>query len=167
MCDYSLMSFPNRLAREGEELVVHRFPGGAKGLAASPDLHRETISLPGRRDRLGTFFAKLSSAFGLSDKTVPSDSTRPVMAVCVAPGTHLLLRDIAEALQDKIGVRRTEEVTFTQISATAFNSRDAMRFKNGYEIKLQQLMEGQRVRVLNLSSEEALAPELEVLPLAC
>jgi hypothetical protein len=162
MCDYSLMSFPNRLAREGEELVVHRFPGGAKGLAASPDLHRETISLPGRRDRLGTFFAKLSSAFGF-----PSDSTRPVMAVCVAPGTHLLLRDIAEALQDKIGVRRTEEVTFTQISATAFKSRDAMRFKNGYEIKLQQLMEGQRVRVLNLSSEEALAPELEVLPLAC
>jgi len=26
MCDYSLYEFPNRLAREREELVVYRFP---------------------------------------------------------------------------------------------------------------------------------------------
>jgi hypothetical protein len=36
MCDYSLAGVPNRLAVEGEELVVHRFPTGALGLA-SPD----------------------------------------------------------------------------------------------------------------------------------
>ncbi len=28
MCDYSLMSIPNRLASEGEELVVHWFETG-------------------------------------------------------------------------------------------------------------------------------------------
>jgi hypothetical protein len=28
MCDYSLAGVPNRLAVEGEELVVHRFPNG-------------------------------------------------------------------------------------------------------------------------------------------
>jgi len=26
MCDYSLAGIPNRLAVEGEQLVVHRFP---------------------------------------------------------------------------------------------------------------------------------------------
>ena len=38
MCDYSLMSIPNRLAREGEELIVHRFACGAMGLASPVDL---------------------------------------------------------------------------------------------------------------------------------
>ncbi len=35
MCDYSLASLPNRLAVEGEQLVVHRFETGAIGLAPS------------------------------------------------------------------------------------------------------------------------------------
>jgi hypothetical protein len=35
MCDYSLAGIPNRLAVEGEELVVHPFPTGALGLASS------------------------------------------------------------------------------------------------------------------------------------
>ena len=34
MCDYSLAGVPNRLAMEGEELVVHRFPTGAPGLTS-------------------------------------------------------------------------------------------------------------------------------------
>ena len=33
MCDYSLAHFPNRLAVEGEQLVVHRFQTGTLGLA--------------------------------------------------------------------------------------------------------------------------------------
>jgi hypothetical protein len=36
MCDYSLAHFPNRLAVEGEQLVVHRFASGSHGLAC-PD----------------------------------------------------------------------------------------------------------------------------------
>ena len=38
MCDYSLHGIPNRLAVEGEELVVRRFPTGSKGLASLADV---------------------------------------------------------------------------------------------------------------------------------
>ena len=34
MCDYSLAGIPNRLAVEGEQLVVHRFSTGSLGLAS-------------------------------------------------------------------------------------------------------------------------------------
>ncbi len=34
MCDYSLACMPNRLALQGEELVVQSFPTGALGLAS-------------------------------------------------------------------------------------------------------------------------------------
>ncbi len=37
MCDYSLMTVPNRLAREGEKLIFHRFPTGSMGLASQSD----------------------------------------------------------------------------------------------------------------------------------
>jgi len=49
MCDYSLMAVPNRLAREGEELVAHRFPTGSLGLASPADLKRATDSAPAAR----------------------------------------------------------------------------------------------------------------------
>src|SRR6516164_7099987 len=35
MCDYSLAGLPNRLAVEGEQLLVYRFTTGAMGLASS------------------------------------------------------------------------------------------------------------------------------------
>src|SRR6266581_6319604 len=38
MCDYSLMSLPNRLAVCGDELIVHRFELGAIGLASAADV---------------------------------------------------------------------------------------------------------------------------------
>jgi len=34
MCDYSLHGIKNRLAEEGEVLVVHRFHTGSKGLTS-------------------------------------------------------------------------------------------------------------------------------------
>src|SRR5262245_48338732 len=40
MCDYSLASIHNRLATEGEELVVHRFCSGTLGLASPADVQR-------------------------------------------------------------------------------------------------------------------------------
>src|ERR1035438_785449 len=40
MCDYSLYEFPNRLAREGEELVTYRFPSGSMGLASPVELEK-------------------------------------------------------------------------------------------------------------------------------
>jgi hypothetical protein len=73
-----------------------------------------------------------------------------VMAVCVPPGTHLIVRDIPPELQQEFNVGRTEEVMFTQMSSSPFRYRDAVRFLNGHEVLLQRLQEGQRVRVLGL-----------------
>lgn len=122
MCDYSLAGIPSRLAVEGERLVVHRFPTGSLGLAC-----------PGP-----------SVSRWWSVKQTP--------AVCVPPGARLRLRDIPEDLQQQFGIGGTEEVTFLQLSATAYEFRDAVRFSNGREILLQKLQCGQQVDVQSLSS---------------
>jgi hypothetical protein len=160
MCDYSLMSFPNRLARDGEELIVHRFPAGTKGLAAVTDLKRDSNVFPDeRRKKLWVVLRGLRSFLTETGR----HRNNSVPAVCIPPGARLLLRDMPEHLQIQVGVRRVEEVTFTQLSSNALSYRDAVRFRNGCEILLQQLREGQRVRVLNLSSSETANPELERL----
>jgi hypothetical protein len=38
MCDYSLHGIKNRLANEGEQLFIHKFHSGSKGLASVTDL---------------------------------------------------------------------------------------------------------------------------------
>ena len=152
MCDYSLMSFPNRLAREGEELVAHRFPCGAIGLASPRDLRPDRNPLTAR---LRNVWSDLSGS--------PSPRrSQSVVAVCIPPGAGLRVWDITEYLQRKIEVRRTEEVTFTQITASSFRYRDAIRFQNGHEVLLQRLKEGQRVRVLSLSSTEVAESPMEL-----
>jgi hypothetical protein len=75
----------------------------------------------------------------------------------------LLLREIPERLQSELGVHRVEEATFTQITAASFSYRDAVHFRNGREVILQLLPEGQRVRVLNTSSTETAGPTLDLL----
>jgi hypothetical protein len=124
MCDYSLAHVPNRLAVEGERLVVHCFAGGTLGLA------------PARPGWKHLFF-----------RTWPP-------AVCVPPGARLRLRDIPESLQRRLSVGEVEEVTFVQQGIEAFRHRDAVRFSNGQEILLQRLHCGQRVEVLNLGGAD-------------
>ena len=80
MCDYSLAHFPNRLAVEGEELVIHRFATRTLGLA------------PGR--------------CGWKQLIFP---TR-LPAVCVPPGARLRLYDIPEDLQRRLGVGAIEKL---------------------------------------------------------
>jgi hypothetical protein len=131
MCDYSLAHFPNRLAVEGEQLVVHRFDLGTLGLAPARPSLKQLFSCTG------------------------------VPAVCVPPGARLLLHDIPEPLQQRLGVRTTAEVTFVEQSLEAFRYRDAVRFASGQEILLQALHCGQRVDVLSLSSGENTKEEVE------
>jgi hypothetical protein len=64
------------------------------------------------------------------------------------------LQDIPARLQCDLKVGPVEEVTFTQLTAAVNTYRDAMRFKNGRQILFQELGEGQRVKVLDLSSAE-------------
>ena len=61
-------------------------------------------------------------------------------------------------LQRDLGVGPAEQVTFTQLTASANTYRDAVRFRNGREVRLQELQEGVRVKVLDLS----LAQEMDL-----
>jgi hypothetical protein len=151
MCDYSLMAVPNRLAREGEELVAHRFPTGSLGLASPTDLKRAVDPpLPARK----SFWCALKEFFN-------PPKSEPVPAVCIPPGARLQLQDIPVRLQHELSVGAVEDVTFTQLSAAVNSYRDAVRFANGREVRLQELREGQRVMVLDLSAAEEL--DLDVL----
>jgi hypothetical protein len=140
------MVVPNRLAREGEELVAHRFPTGSLGLAAPCDLKR-----------MAAFPAPAPRSFwsGLMDFFNPPKAA-PVPAVCIPPGARLRLHDIPSRLQQEMSVGPVEEVVFTQISAAVNTYRDAVRFPNGREVRLQELREGQRVTVIDLSAAEPL-----------
>ncbi len=144
MCDYSLMAVPNRLAQQGEELVAHRFPTGSLGLASPGDVKRAAEPpLPARRG----FWNSVREFFN-------PPRTLPVAAVCIPPGARLRLQDIPARLQREFSVGPVEDVTFTQISAAVNSYRDAVRFSSGREVRLQELREGQRVRVLDLSMAE-------------
>lgn len=141
MCDYSLMAVPNRLAVEQEDLVAHRFPTGSMGLASPADIRR-IADPPQNQPR--SFWVAMKNFFN-------PPRTSPVAAVCIPPGARLLLQDIPARLQNELGVTGSEEVAFTQITATVNSYRDSVRFKNGRVIRLQELREGQRVKVLDLS----------------
>src|SRR6185312_15797706 len=82
----------------------------------------------------------------------------PIPAVCIPPGARLRLEDIPARIQTEFSVGPVEEVTFTQLTAAPHSYRDAVRFVNGRELRLQELREGQRVQVLDLS----LAHELDL-----
>jgi hypothetical protein len=145
MCDYSLMAVPNRLAQEGEELVVHRFPTGSLGLASPSDLKRAATRPPAAK----TFWSRMKELFSPS-------SAEPVCAVCIPPGARLELHSVPPRLRRDFAVGSDEVVTFTQLSATVNSYRDAVRFANGRELRLQDLCEGMQVTVLDLSMAQDL-----------
>jgi len=141
------MSIPHRLAVEGEELVAHRFRTGTIGFASPSDLQR---AVP-----LGALSNGLRSFLRLRPKT------ESIPAVCIPPGARLILRNIPERLQRWLAVGPVEEVTFVQLSDSAFTYRDAVRFKDRCEVRLQCLSEGQRVLVLDLPAPELYEPLTE------
>lgn len=143
MCDYSLCGIPNRLAVEGEELVVHRFLTGSMGLASVGDLQvckRLREAAPRK-----TFWESVKSFFEGPDQSAAAP------AVCIPPGAQLMVRDIPADLQRRHGVSPEESAAFTQISAEFNNYRDAIRFQSGCQVRLQDLHEGIHVQVLSLS----------------
>jgi len=137
MCDYSLTGLRTRLAVEGEELIIYRFPTGSIGLTSASEVAAHKKEFRG----LQRWF---------DPREIPC-------AVCIPPGACLLLHDIPDHLQKQLGVGVVENVVFTQSSAEVGTHRDGLRFTNGQEILLQRLAERQRAAVLSLSS--ALAEE--------
>ena len=157
MCDYSLHVYPNRLANDGEELVVHRFGGASLGLASPCDL-RPVVNA-GSCDAAAKkpwSWAAIKEWLRANRPQWQPDQRTP--AVCVPPGARLVLKDIPRSLQRELGVEEVEEVKFVEISAEVNTYRDAVRFKNGRQLLLQALREGQRVTVLSLSPAEVEEP---------
>ena len=150
MCDYSLCGIPNRLAIEGEELVLHRFSTGSMGLASVADLQVcEQIKKDAPRK---TFWKRLKGFFEELDQSVAAP------AVCIPPGAHLMVKNIPADLQRRFCISHEEAVLFTQIyddfnprTSQASSHRDAIRFHGGCEVRLQELREGIHVQVLSLA----------------
>jgi hypothetical protein len=145
MCDYSLMMIPNRLAIEGEDLIAHRFKAGSTGMVSCCDFDKSTTRL-----KKG-WWQRLRDTF--------SSESEPSPVVCVPPGARLQLNGLAEPLKAHFHVGSCEEVVFTQISGETSQHRDALYFSNGATILLQLLPEGQRLKVLKLSSSEDITPD--------
>jgi hypothetical protein len=141
MCDYSLMSLPNRLAAEGEELVVHRFSTGSIGFTSTADLNRKAED---RRSM--SFWRRLKLLI------IPTDHA-PIPALCVPPAARLLLRNVEAGLRRKYGLGAEEEVKFVQLSADPNTYRDAICFRSGRVLRLQDLPVGQMAVVLDLSGD--------------
>jgi hypothetical protein len=156
MCDYSLFAIPNRLAKEQEDLVAHRFPTGSMGLASPADLVKNAQCRQQSTGKRG-LWATIRGFFAMP-------KLEPVPAVCIPPGAQLHLQDIPVRLQQEFGVGPEADVVFTQTSASVNTYRDAVKFSNGRELNLQELREGQRVRVVSLALAEPMLPQLEEEP---
>jgi hypothetical protein len=138
MCDYSLAEVRTRLATEGEDLTVYRFPTGTLGFTSPAELEQRS-ELRGWRS-------------WFSPRQVPC-------AVCIPPGAQLVLRDIPARLQSGLGLGLEEEVVFVQTGMDAGRHRDAVRFRNNQELLLQRLAEGQRARVVSLGDDTMIVEE--------
>ena len=74
-------------------------------------------------------------------------------AVCIPDGAQLILHGISPLLQRIHGLSAIEPVSFRQLSANAETYRDAVEFRNGVKLRVQDLEDGQSVEVVALSSE--------------
>lgn len=135
MCDYSLYVFPNRLARDGEELVSYRFSTGCTGFVGADDFSEAK----GMKTWMG-MGPQLQSWF------LPRRHNGPT-AVCIPPGAAVRMHTVERTLRQRLGLAEREDAVFIQVTADEFAYRDGLRFGNGRQILLQELGTGQRVRV--------------------
>lgn len=123
MCDYSLYEFPNRLAREGEELVTYRFPSGSMGLVSPVELEsarsRERTQDKPSGNRL---WGAATNHSDLLSRLRPSALSN-VCAICLPPGARLILKDISEEMQRDLGVGPEEGGKFIETSAEVLRHR--------------------------------------------
>ena len=149
MCDYSLMGIPNRLAVEGESLVTYRFSTGSVGLAPPEAIRTARFS---RSRPPEGFWNRLCAFFS-------AEQQRFIPAVCIPPGARLRFGSVSVKVRRHYRIEPNAQATFTQLTATPNQYRDALRFDDGKEILLQELDEGISVDVLSL---EAAGPRKRV-----
>jgi hypothetical protein len=85
-------------------------------------------------------------------------------AVCIPDGAKLMIYGIPQQLQEAHGAGSAEAVIFRQLSAHAHTYRDAVEFKNGVRVCLQDLEEGLIVEVCALSSENGEVQRKALIP---
>jgi hypothetical protein len=151
MCDYSLGGMRNRLAIEGEDLIVHRFPTHSIGLASRADLSFRKAQAASCQSLWNSIVSFLSLVGDCPN----------VLAVCIPPGARLILKGIPPNLQHKWEVGHEERVVFVQTTAEVNTYRDAIEFRNGRKVSLQYLIEGMSVRVISLGGDSVFEQEPE------
>jgi hypothetical protein len=152
MCDYSLMTFPNRLANEGEILVTHKFSTGSIGFVSPQELfniQRPAPCVP------SDFWSRVRGWF------VEPSARSAVPAVCIPPGARLKVQSIPERVFGKPDIAPEDLVTFTQVSATWGQFRDGLRTAKKQEILLQTIGEGLEIQVLSLTLADESQPQRE------
>jgi hypothetical protein len=142
MCDYSLYS-RNRLAEEGEDLVLHKFDMGSLGFASATDL----IQCEAAREKDSSSFWGLMKDWLL----LPRRAER-IPVICVPPGAQLLLSGIPAAVQACLCVQSSEIAVFTELHSRNYSYRDALLLPNATRVLLQDLPEGIHATVLSTSS---------------
>ncbi len=147
MCDYSLYSVQNRLAEEGEDLVLHRFETGSVGFASPSDLVKCEAAA---EKAVSSFWGGIKDWLLLPRRTIP--------AICVPPGTRLLLSDIPEAIQSSLCIEPSEIVVFTEVQSPSCRYRDALLLPNATRVLLQDLPEGIHALVLGALPDSLLEP---------
>jgi hypothetical protein len=151
MCDYSLYEFPNRLAREGEELVTYRFPSGSIGLVSQVELQNAPSKVGAQDEPSGSgYWAAAANHFDLL-QSADRVNGASACAICVPPGARLILKDISPQMQKDLDLRPEEDGKFIETSLHLYRHRDAVEFANGATVSLQDLPEGQRIEVLSLA----------------
>jgi len=140
MCDYSLQGLPNRLAEEGEQLVTYRFRTGSIGMASIAQVAERQRPRPAgeRRSWWVAFKAWMAGSNDQDD----------MCAVCIPPETRLLMSRTPERMRRGASLNALEVVTFVQLSAEAYQFRDAIRTSGGKELLLQSIPEGVMFQVL-------------------
>ena len=83
---------------------------------------------------------------------------KEISPVCLPPGARLRINHVPEEMQRDFALDAVEEVTFVQLSANAYQYRDAVRFRNGRQSLLQAFREGVPFEVLTLDSHESEIP---------
>jgi hypothetical protein len=147
MCDYSLEGLPNRLAVRGERLATHRFRSGSIGMASEWDIAAATQPKLEQGESRGWWAA-------VKCWLSPQTEADNIPAVCIPPGARLRMSRIPDKMQRSQGLHPVEDVTFVQLSAEAFQYRDAIRFDNGRKVVLQTLAEGIPFEVVSLDVAE-------------
>jgi hypothetical protein len=122
MCDYSLGGIQNRLAVEGEELVVHRFPTHSNGLASPSNLGVAVCIPPGASLVLSGLPAYLQTRWNVGAEApvvftqISMDVNRHRDAVRFPSGHETLLQDLPEELRVRVIALTSDQPVYQEVA---------------------------------------------------